>query len=640
MLPLTLGVLPIFLISLIDDIRPVGPRKKFLAHFVGASVAVALGVSLGPEIHLLGSAIRIGPLAVPLSILWIVGVTNAFNFIDGLDGLSAGLALISAVSMAAVFMIVGEPHMGGVVLVLAGALAGFLPYNAHPARMFLGDTGATAIGFSLAIFALKGGSTLTSGFAALLPVFMLGLPIADTFITMARRVVGRLEKRDTSVFEPDRNHIHHRLLALGVDHGSAVLILYCAGLVLAVAAFVSIFLNAREAGLFVVALLVAGFIGVHRLGYDEFAFIRRGTVLKVYEMPAVKRGMFIVFIDVFLAIVTTYLAYALKTDRWSLTEIRGPLFDLATTLAPITVLVFWWSDMYRGSWRVAGLYELTKVARAVTITTAIGAVVVSLVSHASYPVSLYVIYGVVSLALTASMRASYVVLETTCLRASHQGTPVLVYGAGDSGVMAVAELFRDQSSGLRPIGFIDDDLSKRGRTVSGLPVFGTLHQIDEVIRAHSAAAVLISSVKIPEDRVAKVADACSQAGVSVFRLNVQVEALHRPLPIPVRVPIEIVGAPGLPTIATLQLVVPPGADACPSCGERELRRSKARSTFERLRRAHTTKRIFRCHNCGWRGWATPCDMSSGDIGAEAGQIDLSDVDTTLPAAVGGGTSDT
>ena len=170
--------------------------------------------------------------------------------------------------MAAVFALVGQAdRWAAVVLVLAGALAGFLPYNIHPARLFLGDTGATAIGFCLAAFALKGGSTLSSGFAALLPVFMLGLPIADTLITMARRTVGRLENHTGGMFEPDRNHIHHRLLALGMDHGRAVLILYGAGLLLASAAFVSVFLNAREAGLFVVALLLAGFVGVHRLGY-------------------------------------------------------------------------------------------------------------------------------------------------------------------------------------------------------------------------------------------------------------------------------------------------------------------------------------------------------------------------------------
>src|SRR5439155_10891539 len=108
----------------------------------------------------------------------------------------------------------------------------------------------------------------------------------------------------------------------------------------------------------------------------------------------------------------------------------GPLLDLSTTFAPITVIVFWWLGMYRGSWRVAGLYELTKVFRAVATVTLAGAVIVGLMSHAAHPLSTFAIYGIVSLMLTASVRGSYVVLETTQLRASHRGVPVLIYGAG------------------------------------------------------------------------------------------------------------------------------------------------------------------------------------------------------------------
>lgn len=631
--PLAFGVLPIFVVSLVDDIKPVLARTKLLVHTLGAIVAVSLGVSLQPVVHLFGTPIHIGLLAVPLSILWIVGVTNAFNIIDGLDGLSAGLALISSVSMAAVFMLVGQPQMGGVVLVLAGALIGFLPYNLHPARMFLGDSGATAIGFCLAVFALAGGSTLSAGFAALLPVFMLGLPIADTLISIARRTVRRLEKRPGGMFVPDSNHIHHRLLALGVDHGNAVLILYGAGLLFAIAAFISIFLNAREAGLFVVALLMAGFVGVHRLGYDEFAFIRRGTVLKVYEMPAVKRGMFVVFVDIFLAMAIAYIAVGLKTDEWSLTLGRRPVLDLATAFAPVTVMVFWWSGMYRGSWRVAGLLDLTRACTAVITVTVAGAIIVKLVSPADYPISLFAIYGVVNLILTASLRASYVVLESTKLRASHQGVPVLIYGAGSSGVAALRELFRNSAAGLRPIGFIDDDVRKKGRLVSGLPVFGTEREIEGIIRTHRAEAVLVASEKIPEERVARAAETCRRAAVAVYRLNVQVERLtaisesgERPgfiRPTSASAPEAPVT---LPAVATLHVL---GAETCPSCASREVHRSKARSLYERLRKAHTPRRLFRCQSCSWRGWLAPLDPSAWIMDDGREPPDLSRLDSAL-----------
>ena len=164
-------------------------------------------------------------------------------------------------------MLAGQTGMVGAALVLAGALGGFLPYNMYPARMFLGDTGAAGVGFCLAVYALKGGATLSAGFATLLPVFVLGLPIAETLISMARRLLRRLERQDGGgVFEADRNHMHHRLLALGIDHPRAVFILYGAGFLLASCALVSMFMTAREAALLILALLLAGFLGLRRLG--------------------------------------------------------------------------------------------------------------------------------------------------------------------------------------------------------------------------------------------------------------------------------------------------------------------------------------------------------------------------------------
>lgn len=607
---LTFGVLPILLISIVDDIKPVLARRKFLAHLVGAVVAVASGVTLEPVVHLFGSPIHIGIIAAPLSVLWLVGITNAFNIIDGLDGLSAGLALISAASMAAVFALVGQTGMSIGALVLAGALAGFLPYNMHPARMFLGDTGATAIGFCLGVFALKGGSTLSSGFAALLPMIILGLPVADTLIAMVRRSLGGLERSGGGMFVPDRNHIHHRLLALGVGHGKAVLILYAVGLTLAGAAFTSVFLTAREAGLFVVALLIASFVGLHRLGYDEFAFIRRGTVLKVYEVPAVQRGMFVVFVDVFVAIAAAYLSVVLKRDHWSGEAVWHASRELASVFAPVTVVVFWLCGMYRGSWRVASVYDLTKVAKAVAIAAACGGTVVALVSRFAHVPSLFVIYGVLSLLLTLALRASYVVLKNIQMRASHSGTPTLIYGAGRRGAAAVSELFKTTSAGLKPIGFIDDDPLKRGKLVAGLPVFGHHQQLLTIMKEHGVGGILVATEKIREERLAFATDACDRFGASMFHLLLKVRRFGDE---PTRPESAESVARQAPDNAVSRVVpVSTGSDMptgligrCPSCGSRNVQRSKARSFFERWRKERVEKRLFRCPECRWRGWLLP-----------------------------------
>ncbi len=418
------GVLPVLLVSIVDDIASVEPRRKLLAHLLGAIVAVSLGVSLGPVVHLFGAPIHIGWMAGPLSVAWIVGVTNAFNLIDGLDGLSAGLAFIAALSMSVVFALVGQSGMAGASLVLAAALFGFLPYNVHPARLFLGDTGATAIGFCLAAFALRGGSTLSSGLAALVPVLVLGLPIADTLIALLRRSLRLLERQRGSVFDADRDHIHHRLLALGMNARGAVLLLYVAGFLCAAVALLSLWLSARDTALMVVALLLAGAVGLRRLGYDEFAVIRRGTLLQVYELPAVKRGLFVVLVDLVLVFVSAYVAVGLKTDMWSWSSTRVTVLEIGTTLAPVTVAIFSWCGMYRGNWHLAGLQDLTRIAATVAFVTPVGALVLELLTHNGHPISLFGIYAVVSLLLTASLRASYIVLVSSVRPESELDVPM------------------------------------------------------------------------------------------------------------------------------------------------------------------------------------------------------------------------
>ena len=419
---LGIGVIPIVCISIIDDLRGVRPGVKFLFHLVGAAIAVACGVSLGPNIYLFGESLPLGVWAGPLSVLWIVGVTNAFNLIDGLDGLSAGLAFIAAVSLATIFALVGQPVMGSAALVLAGALVGFLPYNFYPARLFLGDTGATAVGFSLAGLALPGDSTLPGGFAVLVPVIIMGLPIADTLVTIARRGIGRLESHGRGLFMADRNHIHHRLLAMGFSHRRAVLILYGAGLACAGTAFVSMFLSAREATLLTTALLMAGLIGIHRLGYDEFAFMRRGMVLKVLKAPGVSRSMFVVFVDVALVLVTAYVAVSVDADTRSLVATRLEAMNVASMFAPLTVFVFWLAGVYRGSWRPAGAGDFVRLCGVTSSLAVVGFIAYTALEFDRYSPSLFVVYGLVSLVLFAATRAAYMVLVTLQRDARAVGT--------------------------------------------------------------------------------------------------------------------------------------------------------------------------------------------------------------------------
>lgn len=641
---LALGLAPIMAVSIRDDIRPLAPAPKFAAHLGGAITAVALGVTLGPDVHLFGHTITIGWLAFPLSVLWLVGATNAFNIVDGLDGLSAGLALISAVGLFAVFMIANQPAMAGAALVLAGGLGGFLPYNMFPARMFFGDTGATAIGFCLAAFALRGGATLSAGFATLLPVFVLGLPIAETMISMARRLVKRFDQKDAAgVFEADRNHMHHRLLALGVEHPRAVLILYGAGVVLACGALLSMLMSAREAALLVGAFTLAGFLGVQRLGYDEFAIIRNGTALRMYESPGLNKSMFAVFVDVMIVTVAALTAVALKTDEWSPAVTHGAAFPMIAVLAPITIIVFSRMSLYRGTWRLAGIDDFVRACCAVFVSTLLGLTARMLLAPGEPSMSVFSIYALVAVMLVTASRASYQILAASRWRAVRTGAPTLIYGAGRKGATALRELAADTLGTLRPVAFIDDDSQKEGRLVNGVPVFGSLDSIERAIRRFAVRAVVIASDSVPDLRLAELGERCEQLGVALLKLQITlsscadgaiatpagigalaINGLIRATPpvLPAREPsfparAATTATPGLKEARRGDSVIKlrfeeaciPGTrvpivtgQRCPVCESYTLFRSRVKKVAERVQKHLTNKRLFRCQDCGWRGW--------------------------------------
>lgn len=521
-LGLTLGLLPILACSVADDLRPLRALPKLAAHVAGAVIAVGCGIQLGEQVHLFSRTIDVGWLAIPISILWLVGITNAFNIVDGLDGLSAGLALVSAVSLAGAALFVGQSGLAMLALVLAGALAGFLPYNIYPARIFLGDTGSTAIGFALGCLALRGGSTLSSGLAILAPMMVLGLPIAETLVSMARRLVrglrsgGRME-----VFEADAQHFHHRLLALGFDKRGAVLVLYGVGLTLALTGYLSLFLTHKKAAVLLLTMITAAFIALSRLGYDEFAVIRRGDLLRMYEAPVLRRSLFGVFIDLGIVVLAVYATFVLKYDDWRLVMNRAGATWLLAVFPPVCLASFSAFGLYKRIWRFAGAQDLALCSLAATAGVGASTVLSIFFNALTPPVTWFVTcYFLVLVGLNGT-RASYRLLQEARERSRTEGDPVLIYGAGRVGTSAVRELLSKADANMRPIGFIDDHPERAGKVFSGYPVLGALETLDEVIARHGAKGVIIATRKLTAERLRGAALACERAGIWMRHFRVR-----------------------------------------------------------------------------------------------------------------------
>src|SRR6266851_906173 len=188
--PVFLGGAIVFLVGVWDDIRPLPAGVRFVLQGVAAGVATWGGILVEHVSLLGGSCISLGVLAVPLTFVWIIGITNAFNLVDGLDGLATGLAIIAAGSIATIFFLRGNVQDTLLLLILLGALLGFLPYNFNPASIFLGDSGSLVVGYVLSVTAITGSQKGATALAVVAPLLVFGLPIVDTLLSMVRRFVG------------------------------------------------------------------------------------------------------------------------------------------------------------------------------------------------------------------------------------------------------------------------------------------------------------------------------------------------------------------------------------------------------------------------------------------------------------------
>ena len=279
---LAVAAAAVLILGLLDDIRPVSFQWKFFFQVLAATVVWAAGF----RVQMLGvpfvsDAVHLGWLSLPLTVLWIVGITNAFNLIDGLDGLAAGTALITTTVVAILALHGGRIAVSAVSVALVGALVGFLRYNFVPAQIFLGDSGSMFLGFSIAVISIHGNQKNVTAVAVFAPLLIMGYPILDTGIAIARRLnsirtdsadrggVRYMVRNAYRVFLPDRGHLHHRLLEAGMSHRAAVLSLYGCAIALAGSALVLVVMNSV-----VGAILLAGSLTVLTLAFFAFVLVR------------------------------------------------------------------------------------------------------------------------------------------------------------------------------------------------------------------------------------------------------------------------------------------------------------------------------------------------------------------------------
>ncbi|HWP82724.1 MAG TPA: hypothetical protein VNN76_08720 [Bacteroidota bacterium] len=531
----TAAVTLMLAVGIVDDLKPLSPFPKLIVQVIAATMVYGGGFRISTVTDVVGlEPMSIGLLDFPVTLLWIVGVTNAFNLIDGLDGLAAGVGIIAATTIAAVSIMNSDPASAFMVLVLAGALAGFLPYNFNPARIFLGDSGSLATGFCLAVFSIESSTKGSTAFAILVPVFALGLPLMDTVLSMARRFLsslistngenGSILKKLSSMFLPDRRHIHHQLVALGLSHKNVVLLLYLISCSFGVGAFIITTANNLGASLVLVCIGVATIVGVRQLQYREMAILRNGMLLPIYDTPLVRRRLFQGFLDLAFIAISFVGAQAVFT----LTEGNHHAFryrDVLPLVCGLKLSMFSLFGLYKGTFHLVGIGDLLRVIKAVLLTSLLSGIILNVLPTTAGIISLpmLILDTYFMLSLVVLLRVSFPVLNYLFKREIQGDKQVLIYGAGNDGLLALQQMLSAPSMRRTPVGFLDDAAELEGKMVNGYPVFGSHWRLPSLLKKRQVDEIVIASENLKPENLHRLQQLASQYGIVLKRPRVTLE---------------------------------------------------------------------------------------------------------------------
>ena len=516
----------LFLVGLVDDILHTKPYQKLIGQVMGSAFVIYYGLSL-PWTS--SSSVN-----MVLTIFWLIGITNAVNLMDNMDGLAAGIAVIGSGFLALSFVSTGQFTEALMLLTFAGALLGFLVYNSNPASIFMGDCGSMFIGFFLASAALvnvSGGRSRSLLPVLAVPILVLFIPIFDTtFVTILRKLSGR------AASQGGRDHTSHRLVALGMSESHAVRMLYGFAALSGVLA-----LLVQRVKLDVSLAAIAGFtvlltlLGVYLAGvkvYDEaeqgLAFRDNSPYAFLVDL-SYKRRIFEVLLDVILILLAYWCAYAVKFGALSGSTAWKLFLRTLPVLVFVKMATFLVMGVYRGIWRYTSLDDLIVFARAVFLSSVLSVLAVLFAFRfEGFSRTIFIIDGMLMFMFLAGSRMAFRLFRQVLpVARSGEGRRVLIYGAGDAGELLLRELINNRALKYLPVGFLDDDPAKSGKVIHGLKVFGGNGDLNLVCRQQEVDEVLISSSRMSEERLQEILASCGAQDIAVKRMRITIEDLTR-----------------------------------------------------------------------------------------------------------------
>ena len=528
----------IALVGLLDDVVTLSPATKLVAQIALASLFVFMGYRL----HWVESL----TLDSLLTLFWVVGITNAFNLLDNMDGLCAGIALIAGTAFlfGSVVIQPGGEAFGGLYLpLLLGALAGFLLYNVNPASIFMGDSGSLFLGMSLAGVSLESAAAAAQGDRSLLavvaaPVLILMIPILDTtLVTISRVLSGR------SASQGGRDHSSHRLVAIGLSERRAVAVLWGLAALAGVSGFYLRSLDVGSSALIVSTLLLAMTVFTVYLmkvrvyeGRDLNLLNRNPRVTPLVVNLVYKRRVAEVLLDACLIPIAYYAAYRLRFEGSQLQPNCQYFLQSLPVVVASQIVALFVLGAYRGVWQYFSLIDGVTFAKAAFAGTVLSELIVLyLYRFESYSRTVFIIYAVLIFVLLSASRASFRLIDEFATRRRKLGDRLVVYGAGPGGSLAI-RTGANLETPYRVVGFVDDNPNRQRVRVQGYPVMGTFDRLRQLITNKQVDAVLVSTDAIDSDCLAEAEALAAQHGVRVLQLQVTIQHREEPPIAPVEPP--------------------------------------------------------------------------------------------------------
>ncbi|MDI6697173.1 MAG: hypothetical protein QME21_19165 [Anaerolineales bacterium] len=529
------GAAMMFLLGLYDEFRPMSPSAKLVGQILAAAVVILLGYTSAFFTPKIANTLIAQIPNILLTFIWLVGITNAINLLDNMDGLAGGIAFITAGVLSYFFWRTGDRSLLIISLALAGSVLGFLVFNFPPARIFMGDSGSLFLGFTLATLAIVHQKQQASDVLAVLgvPTLLFMLPILDTILVTFTRLL-----RGQSPAQGGRDHTSHRLIAFGLSERQALFVLYGVALLSAVMAAVIESVNywlslALVPFLLVVMALLAAYLGgVKVVSAPEVSRQREAIARWMVELTYRARVLE-VLLDFILIGLVYYLAFLVRFGL-VFNEARLELYLQTLPLAlGGSYLAFYIFGVYRGVWRYVSFDDLLRfVQAALGSATLLAASIFILGSTDLAPwqddfsnliLALFALFLFMGLAVS---RSSFRLLDRLAFQRPRQDElPVLIYGAGDAGELALRWIQANPQMNFRPVGFIDDDPLKLGRQIHGIEILGATRELPTILKRRPIAGVILASPEITAERRQSVLQICRQYGCWVRSLHMEFELL-------------------------------------------------------------------------------------------------------------------